>query len=304
MSRTVRRSRTKPGGGDPSAESRPRVVATLLVAFLLLPGNRSWAQLAEPNGAGVAMGHVHYLVRDVEANKRFWMELGGQPTEIDGTEALRFADVFVFLMRAESTGGSDGAVLNHVAFRVPSFAALEARGIAVQPVRGFPGVGSVTSPEGERIELFEDAATNLTFTFDTGRSEPAAERHNRPLPVPIAFHHVHLYLPEGAVADAKAWYVETFGGIPGKRGVYEAVDLPGINFNFSDAPRPVVPTKGRMLDHIGFEVVDLEAFCRRLQAMGVTFDVPYTRQASGIAFARLTDPWGTSIELTEGLRGR
>ena len=57
-----------------------------------------------------------------------------------------------------------------------------------------------------------------------------------------------------------------------------------------------------MLDHIGFEVVNLEAFCRKLQMSGVTLDAPYTRQADGVATARLTDPWGTSIELTEGLR--
>jgi hypothetical protein len=59
-----------------------------------------------------------------------------------------------------------------------------------------------------------------------------------------------------------------------------------------------------MLDHIGFEVSGLEAFCRRLAGLGVTFDVPYSKDRTGVANARLTDPWGTSIELTEGLRGR
>ena len=58
-----------------------------------------------------------------------------------------------------------------------------------------------------------------------------------------------------------------------------------------------------MLDHVGFEVTGLEAFCRRLAAMGVIFDVPYAKDQTGISSARFTDPWGTSIELTEGLRG-
>src|SRR5688572_10156274 len=31
----------------------------------------AWAQVAAPNKAGVAMGHLHYRVRDVEANKKF-----------------------------------------------------------------------------------------------------------------------------------------------------------------------------------------------------------------------------------------
>jgi hypothetical protein len=59
---------------------------------------------------------------------------------------------------------------------------------------------------------------------------------------------------------------------------------------------------GRTLSHIGFEIAGLEAFCRRLQSMGVTLDSPYRKNADGIATATLTDPWGTSIELTEGLR--
>jgi len=32
-------------------------------------------------------------------------------------------------------------------------------------------------------------------------------------------------------------------------------------------------------------------------------DVPFTRLPNGLAIAFLTDPWGTYIELTEGLTG-
>ena len=71
--------------------------------------------------------------------------------------------------------------------------------------------------------------------------------------------------------------------------------------NFSDNAGTNVPTKGRMLDHIGFEVRNLEAFCKKLEANGVKLDTPYTKQPSGNATAVLTDPWGTRIELTEGL---
>jgi catechol 2,3-dioxygenase-like lactoylglutathione lyase family enzyme len=58
----------------------------------------------------------------------------------------------------------------------------------------------------------------------------------------------------------------------------------------------------RALDHIGFEVRDLEAFCKKLEAAGIKFEVPYRKmQQLGIALAFFTDPWGTRIELTEGL---
>ena len=104
--------------------------------------------------------------------------------------------------------------------------------------------------------------------------------------------------------EAQAWYATMFGGAPGIRWRYDAVDVPGINFNFSYNPDAGgAPTKGRMLDHIGLEVEDLERFCRDLETRGVTFDVSYRRSESGIGYAFLTDPWGVTIALTEGLRG-
>lgn len=262
------------------------------------------AQLSEPNAAGVAMGHLHYVVRDVEANKRFWVELGGTATQVGANEVVRFPDVLVFLREGESDGGTEGSVVNHVAFRVASLDDVEAAGFDVTHLEDYPGVAYVYTPEGERIELFDDQrATNLGFTTADGRTDPIAERHNRGIDVPIIAHHIHLYVPQGQVAAAQAWYAEHFGGTPGKRWRYDATDLPGINLNFSEAEAETAPTRGRMLDHIGFEVEDLEALCRRLEEAGIEFDVPYEVRPSGIAVAFLTDPWGTYIELTEGLRG-
>ena len=133
-------------------------------------------------------------------------------------------------------------------------------------------------PEDLRIELTED--TSMTM--------------------PIANHHIHFFT--SSVDDTKAWYVKTFGATPGKRGRFEAADLPGVNLSFSQADGSV-PTKGRVLDHIGFEVQNLEAFCKKLEGQGQKFDVAYRKVPSlGISIAFLTDPWGTYIELTEGLR--
>jgi catechol 2,3-dioxygenase-like lactoylglutathione lyase family enzyme len=278
-----------------------RLLAQAVVA--VLTADDAAAQIAAPNKAGVSMGHLHYQVRDVEANARFWEQLGGTRVTSHAAVVVRFPDVLVFLTRGESEGGTEGSVVNHVAFRIPSLTTVEAAGLEVARLANFPGVASVFSPEGERIELFENAATNLGFVQDAGHQDAIAERHNRPLTLPVAFHHIHLYLPAGQVAAAKAWYVKMFGGTPGKRSNYEAVDVPGMNLNLSEGPRPTVPTRGRMLDHIGFEVQGLQGFCQRLQSMGVVFDVPYAIDAAGVGTARLTDPWGTSIELTEGLKG-
>ncbi len=278
----------------------------LLLALLVCAGSSVpvGAQLAAPNEAGVAMGHLHYYVRDLDANQRFWESLGGDVSGFGESVVVTFPGVLVFLTEGDPAGGTEGSILNHVAFRVQSLETVADAGLDFDLAAATSGVTNVFSPEGERIELFDDTATNLAFTTEDGRLPPVAERHNQPLPVPIASHHLHLYLVEDAVKEAQAWYASTFGGTSGMRWRYDAVDLPGVNFNFSFNPdRGGAPTRGRMLDHIGFEITDLEAYCRELVARGFTFDVPYTEHMSGIGYAFLTDPWGVSIELTEGLRG-
>jgi catechol 2,3-dioxygenase-like lactoylglutathione lyase family enzyme len=281
-----------------------RSFAPSLAALGLLFALPATAQLSPPNAAGVAMGHLHYVVRDVAANKAFWVALGGKPITFNGTtEGALFPDVVVLLRQGEPSAPTEGSVVNHVAFRVKSLAAIEKAGFKVEYLAQIPGVGSVHSPEGERVELFDDQlATNLWFKVDGDGKDTFADRHNRNITVPIIAHHIHLNVPEGQVEAAQDWYAEHFGGVRGMRWRYDAVDLPGININISAVPATQAPTRGRMLDHIGFEVRNLEAFCRELEAKGIKFDRPYSTLPSGFGLAFLTDPWGTYIELTEGLR--
>jgi glyoxalase/bleomycin resistance protein/dioxygenase superfamily protein len=100
----------------------------------------------------------------------------------------------------------------------------------------------------------------------------------------------------------KAWHVAVLGAKPGKRGNFEAADLPCVNLTYSPAPSPVVGTRGRVLDRIGFDVEGLHALCARLAGMGITPDKPIAPVPDLHAMAAsITDPWGTCIELTEGL---
>jgi catechol 2,3-dioxygenase-like lactoylglutathione lyase family enzyme len=273
-------------------------------AFAVTSGTAVGDDLSAPNATGVAMGHLHYVVRDVAANKAFWVGLGGRSVLFNGTtEGIVFPDVVVLLRQGEPNGGTEGSVVNHVAFRVKSVAAIERAGYEVEYNAQYPGVASIHTPEGERIELFDDElATNLGFTIDGGGTDAAAERHNRKLEVPIIAHHIHLNVPADQVGAAKEWYAAHFGGVRGLRWRYDAVDVPGININISGVESAQAPTRGRMLDHIGFEVRNLEAFCKALEAKGIKFDRPYGTLPSGFGLAFLTDPWGTYIELTEGLR--
>jgi catechol 2,3-dioxygenase-like lactoylglutathione lyase family enzyme len=128
--------------------------------------------------------------------------------------------------------------------------------------------------------------------------------------------HIHYYLPPENVAPLQAWYVKMFGLEPSTResvsrpGNFMATDLLPGRANLSIAAVPATaagvkrgPTKGHLIDHIGFEVKDLDAFYKKLKAEGIEFEGPVQLSANAphLKTAFLTDPWGTRIELTEGL---
>ena len=84
-------------------------IAALWLVSQLAAGS-AFAQAAPPNEAGVTMGHWHLNSRDVEANKKLFVALGGIATKPGDFELVKFPGVFVFLhLRpgvAPSTGGS------------------------------------------------------------------------------------------------------------------------------------------------------------------------------------------------------
>src|SRR5262252_633252 len=143
------------------AEATRRTAITL--ASLVAVTTIGSAQLAKPNAAGVAMGHLHYVVKDVEATRRFWLQLGGSPIRVGSIEAVEFPEILVLIERGAPSGTSDGAVVNHVAFRGPASAALEAPGVSAAPVQQLPGGGSVMAAEAARVALLKNAADNTWF---------------------------------------------------------------------------------------------------------------------------------------------
>jgi catechol 2,3-dioxygenase-like lactoylglutathione lyase family enzyme len=244
-------------------------------------------QLLPPNEAGMTMGHVHLNVRNLDAQRKFWVEqFGATILHRDRLSGVKLPGTLILFREQEPTGGSEGTVLDHLGLKVRNLAeALQRCRAAGFPVlrefkgsEGFPNA-YVMGPDDVKIELQED----------TSLKEVAAS------------HHLHYYVSDpGSIRD---WYVKTFSFLAGKRGAHLAADLPGMNLSFQPfKPAPTTGTRGRAVDHIGFEVKNLEAFCKKLEASGVKLDVPYRKIASlGIAVAFLTDPVGAYIELTEGL---
>ncbi|MGH8527149.1 MAG: hypothetical protein ACREXY_23970 [Gammaproteobacteria bacterium] len=70
-------------------------LASLLTLIFLFSVAPVTGQLAAPNATGVSMGHLHYVVRDVEANRKFWMDFGARPVKFGDREILKLPDVFI-----------------------------------------------------------------------------------------------------------------------------------------------------------------------------------------------------------------
>jgi catechol 2,3-dioxygenase-like lactoylglutathione lyase family enzyme len=261
-------------------------IAAAVTALTLVGSWRAEAQLAAPGESGVVQGHLHLSARDPETAQKFWAMLGGTPVQNGTLQLIQFPGTFVMVRKAEPTGGTVGSTVEHFGFHVKNLNESLARWQA-SPIWQTAGV--------------KWAPTNATQGFLTGPDDVRIEViQNTAIDTPIRFHHVHFFT--ASATDTQAWYARTFGAVPGKRASFDTADLPGVNLTFSKADGPVVGTKGRSLDHIGFEVRNLEQFIKRLEASGIKMDRPYTKIAnSATAIAFLTDPSGTYIELTENL---
>ena len=87
---------------------------------------------------------------------------------------------------------------------------------------------------------------------------------------------------ETVIAQSQVWYARHFGAKPGVRNDAPVADLPGVQLRFAKTDKPMVPTRGRILDHIGFDVKDLKAFLATLEADGIKADVINARFAKPI----------------------
>ena len=224
------------------------------------------------------------MVNDPEAQKKLWVGVfGAEVTHTGSLELLRLPGIFVVVgkARTDPTGGSDGSTVNHFGFLVKSYAETKAKLTA-------ENIKFTDTPQKKQVMAEFPEKIRVEFT----------EGEN--LKTPIAFHHMHL-----AVTDPEKmrdWYVKTFSGKASKRDQWLSAEFPGGEVDFRKADAPQAPTKGRSLDHIGFEIVNLEPFTNKLDGEAVAFDMKYRvlPQLGGLQIAYVLDPEGTRIELTQG----
>ena len=237
------------------------------------------------------MGHVHLAVRDIDAQKAFWTGImGGAIVKNGPLEMIQLPGVYILFRQADKADPPAGSIVNHFGFVVKDMPAALAKwkenNLMIEPTEN-PNEAFVVAPDGIRLEVY-------------GIPD---------LPVPIQMNHIHYNVSD--IPGMQAWYAKTFGAKPGQRpciacvsrpSMIEAGDLPGVNLSFSRGAAGLAPTKGRSLDHIGFEVKNLEAFAKKLEAQGIKLEAPVRQLPnSNLKYAFVTDPWGTYIELTEGL---
>jgi len=281
------------------------IVAVVFVALLVAaPASNASAQLLAAKDGPIVYGHHHLNVTDMDAAKKFWVDaLGGVLVKVgpENREIIKFANALMLLRAQKPTGGSKGTTVDHIGFSVKDLRQVVDRmkasgfrmvtsseappNVKVQNdigiVEGGPvsGIAYVMAPDDMKVELVEMKAQAA----------------------PIASHHVHFF---GMNKEMQAWYMKTFGAatLASANPAFVSASLPGLTMNFSPSQTPVAGTQGRAIDHIGFEVKNLEAFTKKLESQGIKLASPYRQvPALDISIAFITDPWGTYIELTENL---
>jgi len=286
--------------------TRRTLVFALVAASLVGVAPTASAQLLAAKDGPVAYGHHHLNVTNIDAQKKFFVDsLGGTAIKVgtNNIEIVRFPNVLIFFRVQPPTGGSKGTTANHIGFSVPNLRPV----VDKIKANGFRMVTSTEAPAGRAIK--DDIAASpqpggASIAFAMGPDDVKVELvEARNQTAPVQLHHIHFFGQRNT--EMQAWYVKTFGAKPraaNPGAVFVTADLPGVALNFTPTADPVVGTQGRAVDHIGFEVKNLEAFTKKLEADGIKLSRPYTKvPALDIAIAFVTDPWGTYIELTEGL---
>jgi catechol 2,3-dioxygenase-like lactoylglutathione lyase family enzyme len=211
------------------------VKKTMLIALALgltLVAGTATAQPAPVNQASVTMGHWHIASKDVEANKKLFVAMGGKLYMPGGQPLIMFPGLYISLIlgNEKGEGGSVGSVVNHVGFIVDNVqkrvAEWKAKGVKVLPGGALPGGGNrldqayVETPDGVRMEILEDKMQT----------------------VPIRNEHIHFFLPAAEIPKAVEWYAKTFGGQAATRNNAPVVNLPGVQLRFNPADTKQAPT--------------------------------------------------------------
>ena len=277
----------------------------VLMLLVMAPASTASAQLLAAKDGPIGYGHHHLNVTNLDEAKKFWVDaIGGVLIKVgpENREIVKFPNALMLLRAQKPTAGSKGSTVDHIGFSVKNLRQVVDRIKA----GGFRMVTSAEAPPNVKVQddigIVEGGPVS-GIAYAMAPDETKVELvEMKAQAAPIASHHLHFF---GMNKEMQAWYMQTFGAstlASANPAAFISASLPGLTMNFSPSPTPVAGTQGRAIDHIGFEVKNLEAFTKKLEAQGIKLASPYRSvPALGISIAFITDPWGTYIELTEGL---
>lgn len=233
-------------------------------------------------------GHLHLTATNAqEAADWYSKHFGGASTGFggatgDGVKIDRsiVSDIPIVIFQKEAGfAGSVGSAVDHIGFSMPdiagTLAALVADGAKQlgEPVNfGGMDLAFVEDPWGTKIEIIDDPDTR-------------------------GMHHIHLHSPDAAAT--LDWYEMAFGGERAKfKGVLPALKYGQVWLIVQGSKKELAPTKGRAMDHLGWNFPDLDAAAKELKAKGVKFSLD-PRPYKNIKIAFIDGPDGVRIELVE-----
>lgn len=256
-----------------------RSLFMLAILIILIVSSTALAQLPPFNESGATIGHIHLLVPDPAVHTKLWVNLFGAKIGHAGPlELVKIPGIVVLINKTQPGAIPGEPTADHFALTVKDLASIHKK-LASANIPISEGRSIVDFPDGVKVEFIED----------------------KNLAVPVAFHHFHLFAADKEAI--RSWYVKTFGGVEFPAGS----NFPSSKILFTAEASPVrVPSKGHPLDHLSFDVKNLQEFCRKLEAQGTKLDMPIIDATSsiGLKVTFITDPIGTRIELTEGLAGK
>jgi catechol 2,3-dioxygenase-like lactoylglutathione lyase family enzyme len=284
-----------------------------LALLVIVAASRPSAQMLNKE-APVRVGHYHLNVTSVADHKKFWVDtLGGTATKVGNEDAIRFGDVFLILHVQKPTGGTRGSTLDHIGFAVPDVPATTTKVVAAgyKLTVGREPAAAAAAPAPAAAPGSSPVYGRFSYLVgpDSVKVELVTAADPKTAP-PIAHHHVHYVNTQ--YVEMRDWYVKTLEATP-RTGpntftdYFAGADLPGIGYMLNyfhwELDEKLTGTAGRAVEHVGFEVRNLDEFCKKLETRGIKLTQPLRRlpAMNNVLSATIVDPWGTILELTEGL---
>jgi catechol 2,3-dioxygenase-like lactoylglutathione lyase family enzyme len=199
--------------------------------------------------------------------------LGGRAMKFGGIDVIDFPDAFIFLHAQKPAGPTRGTAFDHIGFAVPNVPAMAIKLAGAghqettgrEPMPGEPPPAPSGTPAAYGRFAYFLGPDGVKIELVTSHQKDAT---------PIVAHHIHFINKQDV--EMQQWYMKAFNATlrPGQTDFFIGADLPGVGYSLNffrwegDQSITHVPTAGRVVDHVGFEVKDLDAFCKTLETKG------------------------------------